>query len=135
MLPLRYPRTWLGIGYALTIGTFVVTLLPELWPLDYEDKRWLMKSDKLIHGAIFFFLTIWFSGQYQRQYYVRLGAAMLFFGGFIEVCQSFTAYRTAELMDFVADAGGIGLGLLLALIGLGGWSLWIERKLAGRGGE
>ena len=38
-------------------------------------------------------------------------------------------------MDFVADAGGIGLGLLLALIGLGGWSLWIERKLAGRGGE
>ena len=34
-------------------------------------------------------------------------------GGLLEILQSFTSYRSAEMADFVADALGAGLAYLL----------------------
>ncbi|MCB2004206.1 MAG: VanZ family protein [Burkholderiaceae bacterium] len=45
-------------------------------------------------------------------------AALLAYGGLIEVLQSFTGYRFAEWNDLLADA----MGLLL------GWSLWLSAR-------
>jgi hypothetical protein len=38
-------------------------------------------------------------------------------------------YRSAEWQDLVADIGGIGIGLAIAVAGLGGWSLRFEQWL------
>lgn len=40
-------------------------------------------------------------------------AGLLLYGGLIEVLQSFTAYRSAEWGDLLADAIGIAGGLLM----------------------
>jgi VanZ family protein len=42
-------------------------------------------------------------------------------------------YRSAELFDIVADCIGIAVGLIIAMAGLGGWSLRIENWYVGRG--
>jgi VanZ family protein len=44
----------------------------------------------------------------------RVGAALLAYGGLIEVLQSFTPNRSGEWADLLADGVGIALGLLLA---------------------
>ncbi len=44
---------------------------------------------------------------------VRVGAALLAYGGLIEVLQSFMPPRVGEWPDLIADGVGIALGLLL----------------------
>jgi hypothetical protein len=39
-------------------------------------------------------------------------------------------YRSAEWLDVAANAAGIAVGMAVAMAGLGGWSLWVENKLA-----
>jgi VanZ family protein len=72
---------------------------------------------------------VWFSGQYARQSYWRIGVGLIAFGALIELIQSMVSYRTAEWMDMYADGVGITIGLIIALLGAGGWSLRMERWL------
>ena len=88
--------------------------------------------DKWVHGFTFAFLAAWYAGQYDRRNYGWLVLGLLVFGGFIEVCQSMVTYRTAELADFYADALGVMAGILIAIAGLGGWSLRFENWLMDR---
>lgn len=127
MLALRYARYWKAIGGLLVIATLVGALLP---PVEGPD-GWLHTNDKLMHGTVFFLLTIWFCGQFERKEYWILCADLLAFGAVIEIFQLLTSYRKADLMDFVADGVGIGAGLAAVMVlGLGGWSVKLERKLA-----
>ena len=89
-----------------------------------------MHVDKWLHGITFVVLAVWFAGQYRRKSYWRIGIGLLFFGVLIEACQRLVTYRSAEWLDIAADAGGIAVGLAVAMAGLGGWSLWIENRLA-----
>ena len=69
--------------------------------------------DKLNHAAAFATLAaVAFLG-FARTW-ARIAAALLAFGALIEVLQSFTATRSAEWGDLLADGVGIALGLLLA---------------------
>ena len=45
---------------------------------------------------------------------VAVLAALLAYGGLIEVLQSLTPYRSAEWADLFADGVGLGVGLLVA---------------------
>ena len=45
-------------------------------------------------------------------------AALLAYGGLIEVLQSLTPYRSAEWADLLADGVGLGIGLLVARLSL-----------------
>lgn len=128
MLPLRYARRWQIAGILVLVGVLVAALSPVLPDL-HQSK---ILTDKWMHGITFSFLTVWFSGQYARRAYWRLALGMLAFGGLIEVCQRMLAYRSAEAMDLVADAVGITAGLLIALVGAGGWSLRLETWLHSR---
>ena len=48
---------------------------------------------------------------------VGAAAASILAGGLLEAVQSLLPYRSAELLDFVADAGGaVAVALLLGLI-------------------
>jgi VanZ family protein len=56
----------------------------------------------------------------------------LLFGLVIEACQRMVTYRTAEWLDVWADAVGIILGLVIGAVGIGGWCLRAEERLAKR---
>jgi VanZ family protein len=128
MLPLRYARRWQTAGILILISVLAATLSPTL--PDFQQSKIL--NDKWLHGLTFVFLTVWFSGQYARRSYWRLGLGMLAFGGLIEVCQRMLTYRSAETMDLLADTIGIVAGLAVALAGAGGWSLRLENWLQWR---
>lgn len=55
---------------------------------------------------------------------LRVALALLVYGAAIELAQSQIPGRSAETRDLLADAVGIGIGLLLAL----GWARWIAGR-------
>jgi len=61
-----------------------------------------------------------------------LGIGLLLFGLIIEACQRMVTYRSAEWLDVWADAAGIILGLVIGAVGIGGWCLRVEERLAKR---
>jgi VanZ family protein len=54
---------------------------------------------------------------------------LIAFGILIELIQGTISYRTSEWMDLLGDTLGIALGLIIAALGVGGWSVWIEERL------
>jgi VanZ family protein len=79
-------------------------------------------QDKFLHAVAFGLMTFVI---YRAVCFVRpklavrpkLGlsfGAVLFLGGFLEILQAFTSYRSAELLDFVAD--GVGAAIVVALL-------------------
>ena len=126
MLPLRYAQRWQIAGIVILTLVFASAVIPPIWPDDREFQPWLIDADKLLHAVTFVFLAAWFAGQYRPRAYWRIGAGLMAFGALIEVAQRFISYRSAELLDLVADTLGIVVGLLIATAGLGGWSLRLE---------
>lgn len=137
MLPLRYMQRWRAAGIMLLLVVLIATLMPAVWFM--SDSRelitWFMGIDKWLHAITFLFLAVWFSGQYEKRSYWRIGVGLVLFGIFIEICQRMVSYRSAEWFDLAADVGGIVAGLLIALAGMGGWSMrteaWLMQRRAG----
>jgi VanZ family protein len=128
MLPLRHENRWRLAGIVLLLVVLVATFMPNTWLT--QSSKFLL-SDKLLHLLTFLLLSLWFAGQYARSAYWRLVLGLTTFGVLIEVGQGMIPYRSAEWMDLVADIAGIGIGLIIATAGLGGWSLrfelWLEK--------
>ena len=135
MLPLRHTRRWRIAGLILLLLVLVATLMPAVWVSKRAFLTWFVYVDKWLHGITFVILAIWFAGQYRRRSYWRIGLGLMAFGVLIEACQRLVTYRSAEWFDLAADAAGIGVGLAIALAGLGGWSLrfeqWLQDRQAG----
>ncbi len=137
MLPLRHTQRWRAAGFLLLVVVLVATLMPAVWFL--EDTRdlvtWFMGVDKWLHVGTFLFLAVWFAGQYERRAYWRIAVGLVMFGILIELCQRMISYRSAEWYDLAADVAGILAGLLVARLGMGGWSLraetWFAERRAG----
>jgi VanZ family protein len=114
----------------LLFVTLAAALMPAIWL--WEDKvaalRWFENTDKWLHGITFLVLSIWFSGLYTRRSLWRVAVGLLAFGVVIEVLQRMISYRSADLIDIVADAAGIVLGLGVAFLGAAGWCLRIENR-------
>jgi len=110
----------------------VAALMPAFWFLD--DKAavlsWFEKNDKWVHGFTFLVLSMWFTGLYSRRSYWRIGIGLIAFGLIIEACQRMVTYRTADWIDVGANAAGIILGLVIGAVGIGGWCLRAEERLA-----
>ena len=133
MLPLRHARRWQFAGIVVLALVLTAALMPAIWFMQEMREPRIANPDKWFHGVTFMLLTIWFAGQYSRKSYWRIAVGLLAFGGFIEICQRMlTTWRSAETMDLVADAIGIGAGLLVAWAGAGGWSLRVEQWIAAR---
>ncbi len=128
MLPLRYAPQWRIASLVLLLAVLLSTLAPAVW--FWSDKvellSWLANVDKWAHVVTFVMLTVWFTGQYRPRSYWRIAVGLTMFGMLIEACQRLVGYRSAEWFDLVADVVGILLGLAIALLGAGGWSLRIE---------
>jgi VanZ family protein len=126
MLPLRHEKRWRLAGIALLLAVLFATIMPTLW-LPIPSR--IPLADKWLHLLTFLFLSLWFTGQYSRKSYWRLVLGLVAFGVLIELGQGMIPYRSAEWQDLVADIGGIGIGLAIAVAGLGGRSLRFEQWL------
>ncbi len=129
MLPLRYEKRWRIGGAFLLLGVLAGTIMPTIW-WPHFPRIQLLSMDKWLHLLTVLVLSLWFAGQYARNAYWRLGVGLIAFGILIEAGQALSSYRSAEWMDLVADVCGIAIGFVIAIAGLGGWSLRFEQWLA-----
>ncbi|QID19625.1 VanZ family protein [Nitrogeniibacter mangrovi] len=97
------------LGFAVVLGViFVMSLVPV--PDGLMVFRW---QDKVEHALAF--TTLGLLGAVARA--GRPGpraAGLLVYGALIEVAQGLTAYRTADVTDWLADAFGVALAALFA---------------------
>lgn len=63
--------------------------------------------DKLNHWSAFFILTFLASHAYPQRRFWQIALALVAYGIGIEIAQYFTKYRSADVMDVLADAIGI----------------------------
>lgn len=123
MLPLRYGKLWLALGWLMvlvTLGAFVAPA-PEV--------LFVSHIDKVQHFLCFFVLTVWFCGLYDRRRYALVALGLILYAAGSEVIQGFLSYRTASLGDLVADAAGVVAGIMASARGAGRWCIELERHL------
>jgi VanZ family protein len=126
MLPLRHRRVWVVLSAVLVAATAYASLVPHL-PLPPVPAGF----DKLEHFTAYCALAVWFTGLYPRTRYWRVVAGLLTLGAGIEVAQGVMQLgRSAELLDMIANAAGVGVGLLLALALTGTWARRVESWLS-----
>lgn len=125
MLPLRYPRLWLTVGWAAVAFAIYVCLAP----IDRLPQPANL-SDKAEHFLAYLLLSLWFTGIYPRSRYWLIGIGLFALGIAIEFAQGAMHYgRQADVHDVIANSTGLIAGLLLALMLLGGWAQRVESLL------
>jgi VanZ family protein len=124
MIPLRHRRLWLAASALLVAATVFASLAPDLVLSGPEG------SDKIGHFATYCGLVVWFTGFYPRTHYWKVVAGVLALSLGLEIAQGVMQLgRSAELLDMVANAAGMGVGLLLAFALTGNWACRIEAWL------
>ncbi len=89
--------------------------------------------DKVEHFTAYCGLAVWFTGLYPRTRYWLVVSGLLALGLAVEIAQGVMQLgRSAEFFDMVANAVGVGVGLLLALALTGGWARRVESWLSRR---
>ena len=122
---LRFSGWWIALGAAL-LGLVVYLCLE---PPDGGGASRI--NDKLAHFLAFFVLAGWFGALVERRLYWLVIVALLALGGLIEVAQDLMALgRTADPLDFVADAAGVLAGIAINLPIRDSWFGRLERWLA-----
>lgn len=119
----RLRNFWLGFGYLVLLGIFVLALTPLPAPVPIDH------GDKFTHVLAFMVLMLWFAGLVPPSRYPLLFTMFLAYGGAMEIAQNFTPNRFMDFADFVADAIGAAIGWALARAGLRYWPRWIESRL------
>ena len=88
----------------------------SLMSLDSQQSMFVWQ-DKVHHMAAYAVLFWCLLGGYEKQQNLWfLGILLTLFSGLIEVAQSYTGYRQAELTDLLANAAGIVLAALLHVL-------------------
>jgi VanZ family protein len=123
--PLRRPRLWLGLWIAAIVGLIVVCLVPldSLPPLPDN-------SDKVEHLLGYFALSaaaVQLFGSRRALSLAAVGLVALGVG--VEIAQSYTAYRSSDLVDAMANTLGVLLGMATALTPWRDLLLRIEKRL------
>lgn len=122
MLPLRFPRLWLGLGW-LAVALAIVACLVPMSQLPQPPSL----SDKSEHIIGYVLLSCWFAGIYPRSRYWIIGIGLAVMGVLIEFAQgAMHLGRHADAFDVIANCTGIVIGLLLSWAWLGGWTQRVE---------
>lgn len=119
----RYRGVWLALAWLLLAAVCAASLVPS--PPGPPGV-----NDKLVHFGAYAALAFAFAGALGRGHNRVVVLGLLALGAALEVAQALlTSTRTAEWWDLVADASGIGAGLLLAAAVPGGWCRRVEDVL------
>lgn len=125
MLPLKYPRIWLAMGWLLVGLAIVGSLLPV------EPDAPVFRFDKLVHMSTYAVIMIWFAGIYRPVFYAVIAICLVVLGLTLEGIQALLPLRFFDVADLVANLSGIAVGLAIALLLLRGWcqrcEAWITR--------
>lgn len=100
-------RGWRALLAALVLGVAWLAFDPA--PPRGADLGW----DKLNHATAFACQALAACRAFPAARRARIALALLAYGAFIEAVQSLLPTRDAEVADILADAVGIGAGLLL----------------------
>src|SRR5687768_8466726 len=104
---LAFVAWWLGWG-ALLLAT--LSPQPDL-PLELSDKTWHVLGFALMTAAAVGFA-------HEARALLGWAAFALLVGAVVELGQTFVPSRSPDIRDFVADAIGCAVGLVLALLWL-----------------
>ncbi|MCF7890272.1 VanZ family protein [Candidatus Bipolaricaulota bacterium] len=79
-------------------------------------------TDKLIHAGEFILFTLigyrtisYYTGSSEERN-AGLISLSIFYGGLTELTQMFFPYRTASVLDWLANVSGVGLGLIVIVM-------------------
>lgn len=110
MRTLHWRGLWLAIGFAIASIVIYVCLKPG-----GLSASWIPRSDKLNHAIAYLALAGWFGSLLSQRAWLWLAAALLVFGGAIELAQDAMPFgRSAEWADMLANLVGIAMGLICA---------------------
>jgi len=98
-------RGWRAAGWLGAILTLVLSLMPPA--LDVSSGH----SDKIVHLAGYALLMFWWAQLVTRQRW-KLAVAIVLFGVIIELLQGLTPDRLPDVLDALANSGGVLLGWL-----------------------
>jgi VanZ family protein len=122
VLRLRFLKVWVGLGWTLLGLVCLGSLLPA------SALRMLDNNDKLAHFGSYFVLMVWFAGLYGKpRHYLAIAAILISLGAGLDLLQGLTATRHFEGLDVLANSAGVCVGLIAALVVLGGWCRTVER--------
>jgi VanZ family protein len=122
MLPLRFPRLWLGLGWLAVTLAIVACLVPTS-KLPTPPTL----NDKAEHIIGYVLLACWFAGMYPRARYWAIAIGLVVMGILIEFAQgAMHLGRQADVRDVLANSTGVAIGLLLCWWWLGGWAQRVE---------
>ena len=125
---LRYAPLWLGLGLLIAACIVLGSLVPS------SDLPEFRITDKFRHLFAYMLLSFWYASVLRQRLYAGLVVALLLFGAGIELLQAWMGLgREADVMDLLANATGIVLGLLLAISPVGRWTRVAEDLLQRRG--
>ena len=99
-------RLWKAVGWFGVAAALALSLMP---PVLKEPGH----SDKLVHLAGYAVLMFWWAQLVTRQRW-KLAVAVVLFGAAIELLQGLTPDRDPDVLDALANTGGVLLGWLAA---------------------
>ena len=99
-------RLWKAVGWLGVAAALVLSLTP---PVLNESGH----TDKIVHLSGYAVLTFWWAQIVIRRRW-KLAVAVVLFGGAIELLQGLTPDRDPDLLDELANTGGVLLGWLAA---------------------
>ena len=100
-------RLWRGLGWLRVVVTLMVSLMPPALEVGSGH------TDKIVHLAGYAVLMFWWAQLVTRQRW-KLALAIVLFGLAIEGLQGLTPDRLPDLLDALANSGGVLLGWLVA---------------------
>jgi VanZ family protein len=125
MYALRHRRLWVTASVVLVLGVIWGSLETSLVvpvPAGF---------DKVEHFCTYLVLALWFTGLVPRGRYWAVVSVLLLLGSAVEICQYLMhAGRVADPLDMAANTAGVALGIAVALIATGGWSLKVDAWLS-----
>lgn len=98
---------WRWLGWLGVVVTLVVSLIPPM--LDESGGY----TDKIVHLTGYAVLMFWWTQLVTVRRW-RLAVAVVLFGAIIELLQGLTPARRPDLLDALANGGGVLLGWLAA---------------------
>jgi VanZ family protein len=121
----KFKSLWQILGYIFIAIIYLICLMP----IDSSASPDIPGFDKLVHGSIYLFITLWFLQLNLRQKTLKAFILFVLMGLSIECLQSFTPYRQFEWFDVLANSSGSFIAILVFKSGKGEFLLFVEKHL------